>query len=211
MTGRRIAALAILAFGALFVAGSVVLGEIAGALGDPDPVFAEHYASGENRAGDIIGCSILVVASALFLVFVAAMRQDLHGGGIASDLFTLGGVAFVALWLVAVGLLMATPLAIIFGQGFDDTGQFDGGHASVLPQAGMVVLLVCALPMAALTIGSLAAASRSADVLPRWHGWVSLLCAVGLLFAFSYMTMPAMPLWCAATGIALLRARPALA
>lgn len=207
MTNRRIAALAILAFGVLFVAAGVFLGEILGALGDPDPVFVEHYASGENRTGDIIGCSLLILAGALFLVFVAAMRQNLGTGGLASDLFTLAGVAFVALWLVASGLLIATPLAISFGEGFGDSGQFDGGHASVLPQAGIVVLLVCALPMAALAIGSLTAASPTA-VLPRWHGWLSLLCAVGLLFAFSYMTMPAMPLWCAATGIALWRARP---
>jgi hypothetical protein len=205
MGDRRVAALAVLAYGVLFVAGGVFLGDILGALGDADGVFVEHYATGTNRTGDIVGCSLLVVAGAAFLVFVAAMRRVLADGGLALDVFSMAGMAFVVLWLVAVGLLMTTPLSISFGGAFSDTGQFGGGHSAALPQAGTIVLLVCALPMAGLAIGALAVAARSGRGLPSWHVWLSYVCANALVFAFSYMTLIAMPVWCTATAVAMWR------
>jgi hypothetical protein len=100
---------------------------------------------------------------------------------------------------------MATPLAISFGQMFDDTGQFAGGHAAVLPQAATVMLIVPCMVTLALAIAALSFAARESATLPRWHTWVSALCAVALVFSVFFMPLFALPVWSAATVVALWR------
>ncbi len=208
MTERRVAALAIGLFSLAFVAGGMLLGETLGTLGDHDPTFVEHYASAGRRAADIAGGAALIVAGASFLVFAAALRASNGRGGLALDVFSHAGVAFSVLLVVAAALFMATPVSMSFGRLFDDTGQFAGGHISVLPQAATVLLLAAAYPIGALAVGALAIASRQNDLLPTWHQRLGFVCAAVMPLAFFFLPILALPIWSVVTTLALWRRAP---
>lgn len=205
MTERRIAALTIAVFSATFVAALMLLGDASGALGDSDPTFIDHYASASRRTGDIAGGVALVVAGASFLVFVALARATFNRESLALGVFSQAGTAFAVLLIVAAALFITTPLSMSFGGLFDDTGQFGGVHASVLPQAATVLVLVAAYPVGALAIAAVAVASRTGNVLPRWHRWVGYACAAVMPVAFFFVPIIALPIWSVATAIALWR------
>lgn len=208
MNERRIAALAIGVFSVAFVSSFVLLGTASGTLGDSDQTLVEHYASAGQRARDIAGGAALVVAGVALLVFVPAVRAAFRGGGLAADVFSQAGAAFAVLLVVAAALFMATPVSISFGGLFDDTGQFGGGHAGVLPQAATVLLLAAAYPVGALAVGAMALASRAGDVLPGWHRWLGYACASVMPVAFFFFPILALPIWSVATAIALWRRAP---
>ncbi len=209
MTERRIAAFAITVFSAALIASGVLLGDAFGALGDSDYAFVEHYASPGRRAGDIAGGVAMIVAGGAFLVFVPALRAALGRGGVALDVFSQAGAAFAVLLVVGATMFVTTPLALSFGGLFDDTGQFDGGHKSVLPQAATVLVLVAAFPVGSLSVAMLAIASQRGDVLPKWHMRLGLVCAAVMPLAFFFVPILALPLWSCATAIALFRRAPA--
>jgi hypothetical protein len=205
-TESRVAAAAAAAFTAAFVVGSVALGDVVGALGDRDAVFVDHYASGARRAADIAGGSALIVSGLALVVLGAAVRRmfaEALAAGVAAQALTASG-AIVA---VGGGLFAATPLSMSFGDLFDDSGQFAGGHAAVLPQAATVVVLMAAYPLAALAAAALAIAARAANALPAWHFWVSIACAAAMPVAMLYVPIVALPAWSAATSVALWRSR----
>lgn len=208
MTDRRTAAIALGLFSAAFVAGGMLLGDAFGTLGDPDPSFVEHYASASRRAGDIAGGAAMVLAGGAFLVFVAALRVTFDRGGFALGVFSQAGTAFSVLLIVAAGMFMTTPLSMSFGGLFDDTGQFAGGQAAVLPQVATVMLLAAAYPVAALAVGALALASRDAGVLPTWQVRLAFVCAAVMPLAFFFFPIPALPIWSSCTAIALWRRAP---
>jgi len=181
-----------------------LLGEILGTLGDPDYAFTDHYASGSRRAGDIAGGASLVVAAIALVIFGAAVRSSLVDG-ISADVAgqTIGGAALVM--AVVGGLFATTPISMSYGGLFDDAGQFDGGHAAVLPQAATVVLLVVVYPIAAVGVAAIALAARPARIFPRWHFQLSMACAALMPLAFFFLPILALPIWTGATAVALWR------
>lgn len=204
MPEHRVAALAAGAFTVAFIAGGVLLGEAFGALGDPDRVFVDHYESRTGRIGDIVGASLLIVAAMALLVFAIAWRASIAQSlAAAIGGQALGGAAL--LLAVAGALLISTPFSMTFGRIFGDTGQFEGAHAAVLPQAGTVVILVAVYPLAALGIVAMAIAAREQRRFAAWHDAYTLATAAVMLLAFLFLPLLAFPLWTLVTAAMLWR------
>lgn len=204
---RRLSTWTMLLFALSITASPLLLGEIAGALGDQDATFAEHYASPGNRARDIAGSVALIVSGAALVVVTVAIRRSISAtGAVAADVFAAAAVIAAALLIVAGSLLMTTPASMSFGRLFDDTAQFADGNVAVLPQAGTLLVLVAAYPLMALAIGAFAAASRTLQGWPRWHRTIGWCCAAVMPLAFFFLPLIALPIWAFATAFALWRA-----
>ena len=138
-------------FAVLFFVSLAALGELLGSFADADRVFVGHFADGANRARDIIGSILLVLAGWLMLWFVielSAEREDHRVSLVATAALSAGG-------MITAGLALATvPLSIVFGDLFDDPGL--GVGQAVLPQFGSVALEVGAMPAAAAFVALVA-------------------------------------------------------
>lgn len=191
-----------------FAAGGTLLGEVFGSSGDSDQTFIQHYSSPGNRIGDMVGSALLIVAGAAILVSVVAVRRLLAPvNSLSTDLFSSSGLTAAVLLMVAGALFLTTPFSISFGGVFDDDGQFAGGHAAVLPQAATFLVAFAAMPMAAFAIVSLGFANRACKLFPHWHTVLGLVCSALLLLALSGVAGFALPIWTAATAVALWRGR----
>ena len=204
-TDRRAAIVALAVFTLTFALGGMLLGEVFGSSGDSDQTFIDHYASSRNRGGDMAGSALLILSGAALLVFVTAMRRLLASlDSLARDLFSQVGFAASMVLIVAATLFLTTPLSISFGGLFDDTEQFAGTHASVLPQA----VAFAAMPLAAFAVVLVTIAARSRQMFPRWHTVLTWVCAALLLLAVSGVAGFVLPVWSAATAVALWRGQP---
>jgi hypothetical protein len=205
---RKAAVVALVLITLTFGIGGALLGEVFGSSGDSDQTFIDHVASSRNRGIDIAGSALLIAAGVAFLVLVAAMRRLLAPADLlAGDLFVVLGFAVSVLLIIGGTLFLTTPFSITFGGAFSDDGQFDGGHAAVLPQAATFLVAFGAMPTAAFAIVSLNLANRGRTLFPRWHTVVGWVCAFLLLLSLLGVGMLALPVWCAATAVALGRAR----
>ena len=205
---RRAAVAALAVLTLAFLAGGALLGEVFGSSGDSDQTFIDHYASSQNRGLDIAGSALLIVSGGAFLVFVAAMRRLLKPvDSLTADLFSLSGAVVAILLMVAGTLFLTTPFSISFGGAYDDKGQFGGGHAAVLPQAGTFMVAFAAMPLAAFVVVLLNLANRRVALFPRWHTVLAWACATLLLLSLTGGALVALPTWSAATAVALWRGR----
>ncbi len=206
---RKAAVVALAVITLTFLVGGALLGEVFGSSGDRDQTFIDHYASSQNRGVDIAGSGLLIVAGVALVVFVAAMRRLLAPvDSLAGDLFVFFGFASSVLLMLGGTLFLTTPFSITFGRAFSDDGQFAGGHAAVLPQAATFLLAFGAMPIVAFAVVSLNLVNRGRTLFPRWHTVVGWVCApLLLLLSLSGGALVALPVWSAATAVALGRAR----
>ena len=117
------------------------IGDLLGSFADSDRAFVDHFADGGNRAKDIAGSYLLVLAGLSMIWFAialaAAVRAD-RGSPIIVTASLAAGATIVA------GLtLLTVPLSIAFGDLTDDPGL--GTAQAVLPQFGTVALAVGAM------------------------------------------------------------------
>ena len=205
---RRAAVAALAVLTLAFLAGGALLGEVFGSSGDSDQTFIDRYGSSQNRVFDIAGSALLIVSGGALLVFVAAMRRLLKPvDSLTADLFSLSGAVVAILLMVAGTLFLTTPFSISFGGAYDDKGQFGGGHAAVLPQAGTFMVAFAAMPLAAFVVVLLNLANRRVALFPRWHTALAWACATLLLLSLTGGALVALPTWSAATAVALWRGR----
>jgi hypothetical protein len=179
----------------LLIAGSVLLGDLMGAFGDPDRVFEEHYAESSNRFADIAGGYVLVLAALAFLVFSEGLRAQLRDDAaqeLPLSLAAATGVLFSASLIAAAAALSAVSLSITFGESFGDDRPFNSGYAMV-PQVGSVLVIVAAPLAASAHICTVVIAGRTRLSLTARA--VSLFCAVALLFSVLYLPLFALPVW----------------
>jgi len=184
-------------FFVLFAVSMVVLGDLLGSFADSDRAFVDHFADGGNRAKDIAGSYLLVLAGLSmirFAIALAAVRAD-RRLPIFVTAFPAAGATIVA------GLsLLTVPLSISFGDLTDDPGL--GTAQAVLPQFGAVALAVGAmLPAAAFVI----VLARTPNLLPRWLSLASYPVAVLLLVAILVAPMMLWSIWIAAVSLTLWR------
>ena len=186
-----------------FVVGLAQLGDLAGSVGGSDDTFVEHFSSGSQRAVDIAGSLLLVVAAMAFLYFTQLIVAQ--AGPEARDHQATWGFVRGAGTVVTVGIVVAAlsfltvPLSISFGEFFDEPA-FGEGQA-VLPQFGYVALTVGAMFPAAVMIVAIA----RLRFLPTWLTRLSYLVAVLLVVtSLSVITMfVLLPAWVALTAVAL--------
>jgi len=190
-------------FVVLFVVGLAATGDLLGSFADSDRAFARHFADGGNRAKDIVGSLLLVLAGfalVWFAVALSELRDDRRTPLVVTGSVAAGG-------MILAGLALATvPLSISFGDLTDDPGLRSG--QAVLPQFGYVALIVGAmLPAAAFVI----VVARIPSLLPRWVSIAGYPVAALLLLAVMVMPMMLFSIWIAAVSATLGRARAPIA
>ena len=180
-----------------FVTSLALLGDEAGAFGDSDRAFVEHFSTSSQRATDIVGAFLLIVAAAAFMTFTHVTSSIGGDGGrpyVPVVVRTAGMVAGLSM-IVAALALMTVPLSIAMGNFFDEGGggAFVEGRA-VLPQFGYVVLVFGAMIPAAVTI----VAIIRLHVFPKWFRWATYSIALVLAIAsMMVITMILLPIWVA--------------
>jgi hypothetical protein len=181
------------AFVGLIIVSAVMYGDLMGAFGDPDHVFAEHYASEANRRNDIIGAYLLAFAGLAFLVFSRTFgaRAEDAPAAIWPHIAAAVGALFSGLLITAAAALSAVSLSIVFGEGFGDERPFNSGYA-IVPQLGTVLLVVAAPLAAAAFILAVTFARPGLSAVDMVFG---LACAVALVFGVLYIPLLALPVW----------------
>ncbi len=189
------------AFVVLFLASSVLLGDLVGSFADSDAQFVTLFSDAGNRIGYIAGSILLVLAGLAFVWFAHALSCET---GTRRAALVITGATAGSGMIVAALAFATVPLSIQFGSAFGDPG-LQAGQA-VLPQLGFAALGLGAMLPAGIFI-ALAAATR--DLLPRWlivASWpVALLVS---LTAFLYLPMILFVLWVVAATVTVSRRRP---
>ena len=180
-----------------FVASLALLGDEAGAFGDSDRAFVEHFSTSSQRSADILGAFLLIVAAAAFMTFTH-VTSSIGGDGsrpYAPVVVRTAGMVAGMFMILAALALMTVPLSIAMGDFFDEGGggAFVVGRA-VLPQFGYVVLVFGAMIPAAVTI----VAVTQLRAFPTWLTWVSYSVAILLaLTSTMVVSMILLPIWVA--------------
>lgn len=190
-----------IAFGVLYVAGVVPLGELLGSFGDPDETFADYFAKDSNRIGTVLGSVALALAGLAFLWFLSNLRLFVERVGPLPGVVTAAGTTFVVLLFVGTAALVTVPYARTFGAAYGDDALLLSGEA-LLPQLGYVLLGVFAMWAAAVFILATTLAARANGSFPRWLVRVGFASAVFVFFlGSSVMGLLGVPIWAFAVGI----------
>jgi hypothetical protein len=138
------------------------LGALVGSFADPDRVFFDRYAEGNNRVRDIAGTYLLALGGLAFVWFVHALSREARGSRV--PLLVTGSLAAGGMILAAVAWA-TVPLSLWFGSLVDDPGLQEG--QAVLPQFGHVALAMGGILPAAVFI---ILAARTPGLVPTWLG-----------------------------------------
>jgi hypothetical protein len=192
------------AFVALFVIGSALIFD--GPNGDEPPAkYMAFYGDSGHRDKINIGWILAGLGLFFFLWFVASLREtvrrasaDSQGDGMLSFLVTIGGTAYAAVTLVALGEAAGVRTMS------DDTFQhqvFPGIiHANddgvyIAHATGTAALAAMILAFSIIVLGT--------RLLPRWVGWFGVVAAVASLASIIFVTMIVWLLWIAVTSVLL--------
>jgi hypothetical protein len=193
-----------LAFAVLFVIGSALIFD--GPNGDEPPAkFVAFYGDSGHRDKINIGWILAGLGVFLFLWFVASLREtvreatvDSEGDRMLAFLVTIGGTAYGAVTLVALGEAAGVRTMS------DDTFQHqvfpgiihansDGVYIAHATGTAALSAMILAFSLTVLATG----------ILPRWLGWFGLVAAVAALFSLIFFTMFIWLLWIAVTSVFL--------
>ena len=179
--------------------------------GAADQEMRTWWADGANRNGFVVSMYTLLLASPLFLLFIARVRMRLRGGdanGWADAVFACGIVVTTAIGLCALlrGIIASSirfadePLPGV------DTLRF---ATSLAYGAWDLVILFVAVLVAIVSI-----LAHATHALPRWISWLGALVTVGgvvcLAIQRAPLSLPLVNIWVLAISVQLLRA-PAVA
>lgn len=171
------AAIAGLAFFALYAAVQVIVIRAPSLLDPADEVIAWHSDSG-NRASLLVAFNLAAFASIAFLWFVAVLRRRIgeREDQFLATVFLSSGILFVALMLTGLGIRLAIP--VVFGLGDVVPDEADIG---IVGGASNLILVVAMPRMQALFVASTSTIGRKSGALPGWLTWIGYLFALVLL------------------------------
>lgn len=187
--------------GASWFVAIALLGPLLGSSADASSAYAEHYEGDANLLRDLVGTIAIVVASGMLVWTTSTARRMSQrvAQGATRDLVSGAGLTSASALVVAAGLLATVPLTTAIGNLTDDPGIEVGVQAGIA-QAGTVVLLVAALPLAATAV-LLARLGRQEGAVPRWIGIAAWVAAVGLLLGASVALLLPFAAWAVALGL----------
>jgi hypothetical protein len=194
----------------LFV-GAIFLASLPGG-DDSDQEVLDWYTDSGNRTSAVISAYLWVIASLLLVIFVNRLRyviQDAEGGTplFATGAFA-GGIGAAFCLIVAAMAFAAIPAGIEFG---DDPPPTSVDVPRAFNSLGFGLQLVGMMFMAIVTILSTAAASFRYRLFPTWFNWLSIICAIALLFAVIFLPGIALLIWLVVASILLFQRQPATA
>jgi len=167
-------------FVAFWIAAFALL--VGGDEGESDAEIVAYYADEANRGMDVVAFDLFVVASLVFLGFLAVARSRLaRAEGRAGPWTTLtfgSGIAATTLWLVAGVFWMAVAYTA------SETKEFrvDPDTERLVSEMGYLFFVTGIYATIPVVLGISLVALRT-GVLPRWLGWLGLPVAASLLGA----------------------------
>ena len=192
-----------LAFVVLFVIGSALIFD--GPNGDESPAkYVAFYGDSGHRTKIDLGWLLAGLGVFFFLWFVASLRETVReatagaGDGMLAFLVTIGGTAYGAVTLMALGEAVGVRTMS------DDTFRhqvFPGViHAN---DDGVYIAHATGTAALAAMILAFSLTVLATRALPRWLGWFGLLAAVAALASLFFVTMIVWLLWIAITSVVL--------
>ncbi len=178
--------------------------------GATDDEMLAWWASNDNRTADVVSTFALLAAGLTFLVFLSELVRRLSAGrteaesGLAPRLAQQAGTVFVAM-IFAAGL----GGAVVRGLVVDDEPLPGVDVLRYFAQLRYTAMGAFAMPAAAVVIGATAYLVLRDGVLPRWIGWLSVLCTIAIVVASALFVgqfaIPALLVWAIACSVTLLR------
>jgi hypothetical protein len=164
-----------------------------------DAAFRAFYGDAGQRGKLIAGAVLVVVAALAWLVFATGLRERV-GDGAAGRILGSAAAASTALLLAAAAVIAVLPLDAAFGD-----RQVLPDLERVLPATGYALLVLGAMPAAALSVATVAYAGLRRATLPRALAWTGIVVAVLLLGSAAWFPMFTLVLWVIAAAITLAR------
>jgi len=195
-------------FAALFVAGSLLIGDLTGSYGDPDAQFADLHASAANRARYIVGGYLMAAAGIAFIWFIVPLTHRLDSADAHTPIVgmaRISGAIFVAMLLASAASFMAVAGSMTFGELLGDDGQFASAKAA-LPQLGYALFFVGGMLAASSTIAALSLLireNRRSYILLRRGGYASALLLPASVIMTAFLVL--LPLWILAADLVIMR------
>ena len=174
-------------FVAAFVVGSIVYGSGAGST---DAEITSYYASHGNRLHQLVGFALIIVAVALFVVFVAGLADVLPPRR-AVVAYLSGGCA-AALLFGANALWAASALTVELESGY----RIDERTHLLLEDAGFALFL-----SAAAVAVPLVAAVSLWGAYARWFAGAGIVVAIALAASYWYFPFLAFLAWVALAAL----------
>lgn len=204
--GRRLGALAGLAFSFFFFMGTAML-DLPHGVSDREMV--AWWSDSGHQLTTVVSMYFFVLAGLCFLVFLAKLRSRLltaeGGTGELTSLAVASGAVFVAMLFVAaaarggIGFAIKSPVGNESLPGADTLRYF--------PTIGYAALGAGGLLAAAVTIATTSWLIVRTAVFGRWLAWVGAAAALVIVLAnvalSGVMVIPAMLVWTIATSVAL--------
>lgn len=180
------AAIAGLAFAALYGVVQVIAMRTPALLGSSEEVVAWYSDSG-NRASLLVAFNLAAFSSIAFLWFVAVLRRRIgeREDQFFATVFLSSGILFVALFLVGLGIHMTIP--VVFGTTDAIPDEADIG---IVGGASNLILVVAMPRMQALFVVSTSTIGRKSGVLPSWLIWIGYVFALVLLLVPALFEIP---------------------
>ncbi|MET0939329.1 MAG: hypothetical protein ABWY51_08925 [Gaiellaceae bacterium] len=207
--GRRLGALAGLAFTFLFFMGTATLNIPHGA---SDAKLLAWWADSGNQTTAIVSMYLFIVAGLCFLLFLTKLRSRLlaaeGGTGELTSLVVASGAVFVAMLLVAaasrgvIGFAVKSP---------GDSESLPGADTlRYLPQTGYAALGIGGLLAATVAMATTSWLIVRTAVFGRWLAWLGAATALVIVVAAAalvgMLAIPAMLIWVLAVSVAMWRA-----
>jgi hypothetical protein len=189
MMWRPLLGFAGVGFVACFTAAAVLYGSGAGTTVEE---IAAFYASQSDRARQIAGFAVMLVALVALLIFVAELHKALHGPG----LMLVSGTVTGCLLIAANALWAASAFTVELEPGY----VIDPRSHLLVEDAGFVLFVssaVAAIPLVAAT--SVAILRRR--LARRWFGWAGVPVSAALAVSYWFEAYLAFLAWVAGAAI----------
>ncbi len=201
-SGRWSAACGVLSAVALFVAvASVNIPREAS-----EAEMLAWWRDGDNRTADVVSTFALLASGLLFLGFLLTLVRRV--GDYCSDaarLMQQAGTAFVVMLFVAGGV----GGAIVRGLVVDNEPMPGVDLLRFFAQVRYTTMGAFAMPAVAVVIGAACYAALRYGALPRWLGWLGVVCVVVIAAASAafvgQFAIPAVLVWTIAASVVLAR------
>lgn len=163
------------------------------------------FRDGDNRTADVVSTFSLLLCGLLFLTFVTMLARLVaaRADGAARLAQQATTVFVAALFAAGIGG------AVVRGLIVDDEPVPDGDVLRNFAQIRYIAMGVYAMPAAAVVIACFAWAALYAGALPRWLGWLGVVCVLATVVATAafvgQFAIPALLIWTIAASWVMFR------
>jgi hypothetical protein len=170
------------------------------------------YADSGHQTAAVIGAYAFALAGVSMLFFINRIRAVVAaaepGNAILAPFIASAGTIFVAGLMVAAATFAAIPAEAKLGSGHLAT---NADLLRFFPSIGFGALLVLGMfPLIAAMLVT-AYASMKLGIFPSWFNWLTIVCAIVLIFAVEFVPLIGLAVWLIAGTVVLMGKQPAAA